>query len=625
MDRRVLRRVLWTVLGALPVVGWLSMLYDRYAIDGDAVAYMDIADLIHAHRWGGVVNAYWHPLYPACLLLGQLVFHATRATELGAYYRVNFALLLLQVGAVLAFATAVCRLRDRMLIRARAGSLSSSAYLLPTDAVRLLGISLLVVASQRELTLGKVRPDGLLQALLLFGFAAMLAVCVEATSGSTDAAEWMPRLRMQCGWAALMGLSFGLGYLTKSFALLVALLSMAAMAVFQWVWLRRPAMQAVVPSVVSMVVFASVAGPWVAALSHQKHRLDFGDSGGLNYAWYVGGTEKFHLEPWQRERFGSSDVRLAHPERQLLADPGVYSYKAMPYGTIPPWFDATFFNERIVTHLRLGQLAKRDARNAALVLRYLLNHPEGWLLLGVLLALGARVQGPRFWALPVALGVAIWAIYGLVNVEERYVTVGYLTLLLPVFAALRGRDLADAGQTESLASDAARARSFVGLSSATVMAVVLLAVLALGESVRIDAENRRQYSLAHLVPAWRDPEMFDVAAGLNRMGVVAGDEIACVGSIACVYDPYWMRLAGVRTTTEVFLNDDHVAEDLAAMQNRQAVYRTLQNEGARALVGHFDPSHFTGPVAMGWARLGTTEFFALPLAGTPQKTTARYE
>ena len=37
-------------------------------------------------------------------------------------------------------------------------------------------------------------------------------------------------------------------------------------------------------------VFAMVAGPYVAALSMQKHRFDFGDSGSLNYAWFAGGT-----------------------------------------------------------------------------------------------------------------------------------------------------------------------------------------------------------------------------------------------------------------------------------------------------------------------------------------------
>lgn len=589
MNGRVLRRVLVVVLLALPFVAWFSMRYDPYAIDGDAVAYMDIADLMHAHQWAGVVNAYWHPLYPALLLLGQTMFQPTRMTELGAYYRVNFLIFLLQAVAVLAFTTAVCRLRDRM---------SSEDALLPVDAVRLLGIALLVVASGRELTLGKVRPDGLLQALLLFGFAAMVSLAAEVAGKA--------RVRVQLGYAVLMGASFGLAYLTKSFALPVALLSVAAVAVFQWLWLRRSPLRALVPSVMAFAVFAVIAGPYVAALSHQKHRLDFGDSGSLNYAWYVGGTEKFHLEPWQTERFGTSDVHLLHPERQLLANPGVYSYKAMPYGTIPPWFDATFFNERIVTHMHAGQLLRRDARNVVLIVRYLLNHPEAWLLLGLLLVLGARVApGWRhgFWVLPVALGVAIWAIYSIVNVEERYVTAGYLTLLLPLFAALRGPRADDPRETDAS-----------GLSKMATAMVCLLALLALGESARVAAENRRQFSLVGVVPAWRDPEIFGAAEALRQMGLGHGEEIACVGSTACVNDPYWMRAAGVRTTTEVFLNDTHVAEDLKQMPNRDEVYRVVAAEGARVLVGHFDPSHFTGPAATGWLRLGNTDYFALPLS-----------
>jgi hypothetical protein len=80
-------------------------------------------------------------------------------------------------------------------------------------------------------------------------------------------------------------------------------------------------------------------------------------------------------------------------------------------------------------------------RNVALVGRYLMNHPEAWVLLVALLLCGARMgftdwwrQG--FWVPMVLLGLAMWGIYGLVNIEERYVTVAYQAVILPVFAAL---------------------------------------------------------------------------------------------------------------------------------------------------------------------------------------------
>ena len=50
------------------------------------MSYMDIADLMHAHHWAGVVNGYWHPLYPALLALAQIVFHPSRWNEIPAYY-----------------------------------------------------------------------------------------------------------------------------------------------------------------------------------------------------------------------------------------------------------------------------------------------------------------------------------------------------------------------------------------------------------------------------------------------------------------------------------------------------------------------------------------------------------
>ena len=71
------------------------------------------------------------------------------------------------------------------------------------------------------------------------------------------------------------------------------------------------------------------------------------------------------------------------------------------------------------------------------------------------------------------------------------------------------------------------------------------------------------------------------------MGVPQGGEIACVGTVACLNDPYWMRLANVRTTTEIFMDHDHVAQALSALPNRAVVYAAVQREGAPVLVGHF--------------------------------------
>src|ERR1700739_3110443 len=106
-------RRLWPVycfLAALVTFGYA--LYDSYQIDGDAVAYMDIGDLIRSHQWTGVINGYWNPLYPAALSFGHILFHPTRFTELQAYYMVNFGIFLLEMLPVVAFTDALFQLRE---------------------------------------------------------------------------------------------------------------------------------------------------------------------------------------------------------------------------------------------------------------------------------------------------------------------------------------------------------------------------------------------------------------------------------------------------------------------------------------------------------------------------------
>ena len=76
----------------------------------------------------------------------------------------------------------------------------------------------------------------------------------------------------------------------------------------------------------------------------------------------------------------------------MLRSPQILSYAALPYGTYPDWFDATYWNDGVKTHFDLHREIPRATRNCELVVRYLFNHPEALILLALLLALGARVK-----------------------------------------------------------------------------------------------------------------------------------------------------------------------------------------------------------------------------------------
>jgi len=589
-------RRLWPAycaLAALVTFGYA--LWDPYQIDGDAVAYMDIGDLIRSHHWAGVINGYWNPLYPAALSIGHILFHATRYTELHAYYMVNFGIFLLEMLAVVAFTDSIIRLRDVRAAATEAGN--PARFLLDRYTLRYLGLALLVIASQRELSMGKVRPDALLQACLLFALAALMNHFATAY------------LR----YAALMGVALGFAYLAKSFAFVFTLLCICALIAFRWIWQRHAPARIAAAALLASACFAIIAGPYIAALSHQKGRLDFSDSGTLNYAWFVGGTEKMHLQNDETNLFGSAEVHLKHPEKELLRAPLVLSYKQLPYGTYPDWFDASFWNDQVKTHLNIHGEIHSVLRDLVLIVRYLLNHPEGWLLLAVMLLLGARLRlGLRsssnaFWLAPLLLGVGVFAVYGIVNIEERYITIGYLAIMLPLFAALRSRPDARTAQTSSP-------------SLAASALVFLLAVLAVGESARTVAEMRRQLSLVHSPGGWYDADTFDAAHALNALGVGPGDAIACIGTRACLYDHYWARLAGVRILTEIYVPTTHLYSALAGMPNREQAFSIVRQQGAKVMVGYFKSGAMTGTtsVSAGWHELGDSHFYELPLNLPPE-------
>jgi hypothetical protein len=89
-----------------------------------------------------------------------------------------------------------------------------------------------------------------------------------------------------------------------------------------------------------------------------------------------------------------------------------------------------------------------------------------------------------------------------------------------------------------------------------------------------------------------------------------------MGTIACLNDPYWMRLADVRVLTEVYNPDPkHLLEEFEGLPNREQVEDVLKTQGAKVLVAAFDPGEMTGrtPASAGWIRLGESDLYALPL------------
>jgi hypothetical protein len=179
---------------------------------------------------------------------------------------------------------------------------------------------------------------------------------------------------------------------------------------------------------VMVLFFAVLAGPLVAALSQQKHRLTFGDSGRINYAMFVspgGATRNWRGEP----QFG---ITAVHPTRKLLSDPPVYAFAKPIGGTFPPWYDPSYWEEGRVPVLSL----KAQVR---VVIGHLLSYAELLLhqqncLLAALLALfmvarrNAIAELGKMWPL-LLMCCAELGLYMLVHVETRFIG-GYVAIFL---------------------------------------------------------------------------------------------------------------------------------------------------------------------------------------------------
>lgn len=585
--RRVLsRRVVaaYVVLMVLAGAGYAR--YDSYQLDGDALSFMDIADALLRRDWAKVANAYWNPLYPAVLAAGQIVAHPSRWDELQLFYWVNFVIFLLAIGACLFFVRSLSQLRTRI-----SGEKTVRPVFSPV-ALQFVSLALLFFSFQRELSLGKVRSDALLLVCLLL--AGGLFFCLQRTQ--------------RLGYFPALGFVLGLAYLTKSFAFLPTVVLLGGTLVYG---LLRQAGAARRRTVLGVVLagfcFAVVAVPYIAAISKRQGRLTTGDSGPLNYAFDVDGTERFHAFRYPGQGAGRATVAFKHHELLLVQDPPVYSYAPHAWGTAPLWFDPAYWDDRVHPHFYLRGQIDRLARSVVQLLRFLVAHPEGLVVLAVLLAAGCIYRQPRrdvLLLLPMPLwGGLMFAIYMPVDLQDRYLTAAFLLMMLPVMAMLRRPPSVPLGRMP------------------TAMAL-LLALLALADGTRDLGERRRTLIVTGYPSGAYSKETFPAARGLEALGVKPGDKLACLGDQACYPDPYWARLVGAQLMAQVDTLNQDPAFLWRSYRNKEVIIEALRSQEVKVLVAKFEPA---AQQPEGWTQLGSSNLYGLlisPVGSSAEDSTS---
>ncbi len=573
--------------------------FDPYLMDGDGVAFLDMAQYLRTGHAELAINGYWNPGYPAVLALAESLTHPTLWRE---FVIVRYANVL-----IFAFAAACCLFFTAGLTRARAGrpdtALERPEAALPDGALHLLGLALLVFSLGRELPIGTPRSDTLLLAFLLLAAGLLLRLY-------NGGALWL--------YPAL-GLTLGCAYLTKSFAFLPSVALIAA--VLGWAfWRTRASSMArrfrpILGAVLLGAVFVLTAGPYILAISRQLGHPTTGDSARLNYAFFIDGTDRWH-ESFHGS-LGQATGIFLHPETPIVTTPPVFSYASHPVGTFPLWFDPAWWTAGLKPHVSLHGHLARFARNLIVLLRYLLGRPEIFVLLAVLLSSGAtwprlrslRAVRSAAWALaPLTWGLLMFGIYLPIDLQDRYLTGSFLLVLLPAFALL---DCARVEDTD-LAVRGMPKRNI----NATALAV-LFAGIAMAQAFTNLADRRRYTPPAEQSHPGYSQSFFTAAAALDRLGLRPGARLACMGDQACYIDQYWARLAGAQILAEIETPGQQSPEALwNSVADTRTITAPLAARGIDYIVTRF-PNSLRKPA--GWLQLGPTDFFAYPLRTQPSE------
>jgi len=315
----------------------------------------------------------------------------------------------------------------------------------------------------------------------------------------------------------------------------------------------------------AVAAFLLISAPYMCALSYQKERITFGDSGRLNYAWFVNPVFQ-SPNNWQGGPPGSGNP--IHPTRQILQAPAVYEFASPVAGTYPPWFDPSYWWEGVTIGFDAQKQASVCLRNARFFGRHFLIILFCVLLFLIYEKKSFRATTDLFtnqWRvlIPVVIGLGLYFVgidlqwvYVPLHPSTRYIA-GFLVLLF-VAALMEFRSVASVRQN--------RLSIVVLVASIFVFGVTGLHVL---KGVTESAGG----SVSH----------WTVAQELQREGIHTGDKVAIIGD----EDDHviWAHLTGVRIVAQVPEVQTNAGISAADFQE---LSRVLRKFGVRAIVKRSD-------------------------------------
>lgn len=545
-----LRVFFWCLAIAL---GALHVWVYRNDLNPDSVSYIEMAEAaVHSGRHA-LVSGYWSPLYPAFLSVGFRILHPSMYWEFTVVHLVNFVVYL---GDLLCFEFFLKELLSTRRTEIRP---ENELRPVPEKVFWIWGYLLFIWSNHFWLRPQQVNPDIIVAGLVYLATALLLRIY----RGTGD-------------WLAVAGLGavLGVAYLAKAVMFPLSFVFLAC--AFLLFGLKRDSYsRASARSALALAVFAIIAAPLIAAISKEKHRVTFGDTGRLNYAQLLDGAP--YLTHWQGEPAGTGIP--AHPTRKVFVDPPIYEFAQPIAGSYPAWYDPSYWYEGIRAHFSLrGQLwvlfksangyFKLFSRSGALYVVFLA-------LVLLVRKTGKWEWGGRWFLLVWLPSLIALGMYALILIKQRYVSGFALILVLWILSSAR---------ISFAREEVLRKRALL----ATILAPAVALLWPLAVNLRETIANRPY-----------DQQV--VADGLREMGIAPGTQVASVGS---GLDAYWAHLAEVRIIAEI----PEKGESFLAVGSlrRKEVLNKFLELGAKAVV---TKNAAVAHSMEGWQEVGQTQYY----------------
>jgi hypothetical protein len=548
------------------ILGAIQAWTTRFAIAADGISYLDMGDAYWKGDWQNAINAYWSPLYAWILGIFVNVLKPGLYHEYPLVHFVNFLIYAVALACFDFFLKNLIAV-SKSVTNDPAGHFG---FAVSESSWWILGYAVFTATSLLLVGLFRVCPDMCVAALVYLASGLIIRI----RAGNNDPKTY-----------ALLGVVLGFSYLAK-----------AVMFPLGFVFL----VVAIAPSVgvkknlkglvIALTTFLLVAAPLVMAISKQKGKLTFGESGSWNYAVYVDGMRYWETSP-----------SLKHPVRAILDSPPVFEFGEPIAGTFPPWYDPTYWHNGFTATPAIGASLRNGWKSVGIYVGIFFLLLFSLTLGACLLAIASNGgvltsirRSARWWPIAVP-ALATLAIYSPVHVEGRFIAASVAVLLLVAYAGVRVRSAAEARQTRR---------------AVWVVSVLALAMVVVAPMLRLPVSNLI-YAYPNPVPG---PADASAAAALLNSGVHPSDKIGLIWNEkwahGAVQGAFVARLARVKIVAEEIDADAFWTFDAAA---RQRAITALQSVGIRTILAKNVPV----PFQQGWHRLGDTEYFIYPGESNP--------